>query len=1327
MRIKKKLISILTIATALSTAAQVQNPGWSLPPSSYAFPLNNLTNLPTFIPSFYESASNMQLDAKGDVLFYIIDQGVFDKDGDYIGAFGDLDGDFGPVRTSEIAIVTDPNDCLRYYVILSGQRVHRYSNGSVKGVAYSEPYVGVVNFNMARPGNPSKTGAIESFDPILDLPSSPSNVYWEGNVGGIFMAASKLRSDNSRFVFLSNQDMGTICRYKIDNNGIVYDGDIPFTNTPTGGSWGMQGEMELIELPSGRYRIAVPYEYNTMHNSKLVTCVIYTAELDASGNVYSGNEETLYFYKSANSQNDPYIHGLEFSPDGSKLFITHNISQYHPQPFEYYDFSNPNTSDPNGNGIYSIDIGSLPGITEADFESSQIEIASDGKLYLGAEGRLAKLNDDPNNPNPATPSFNNSAINVAGYSKTNQGVEPDIPAHYYNESYTLPDQIDGMDYISSAPTAYNEVVYTALSSGVWEPGPSNNPWNINGDVFIEEKLIIPAGKNVTIKNMTFRFAPDAKVIVEQGAKLTIDGGTLTNSRSCNNEEFYWQGVQVYGTTSQNQLPSFNPTHQGMLVLKNGAVIEYAHKAATNWRQNSWNEIGGVIQSTNSVFRNNRRDVEFMAYKNYTPNNPNTEIANFSFFKNTSFISDDDFIENGLPQQAHVTLWQVHGIHFTNCHFSNNILSNKSTSGTPNRGIYAINASFKVGSGCSTMMNPCPSSDVLRSSFVGLERAVEITGASSSKAATITRTDFENNVWGVIVEDYDNVSIDRNHFELGNTGYGANTTGLGVGVITNNSTEFIIEENSVYTPNTNLPHRGIIVQNASSNDNRLYKNTLENLLIGTGAYGINHNSNYQNGLQFLCNSYVKNKTAISIGYNVTVDGVRFYQGDFSTKKSAGNTFSNNLLDIDNTANSIVYFHNWGNTEPMAYQGLVTLDTTSIANSCPTIFGGGIIFTPMVLASTLDSLKLVYNVKKDEYNNLHFNYLSLIDNGNTEYLQDQIETDWSDDAWFLRGKLIQESPYLSSDVLLTTAEQNVLPNGMLLEVLLANPDATRGGSFIAKLREVTNNSFPEYMIDYVKNNFDSRTLRTTLEGQMSSVHSELSSTRNYIKYLEKSADEFSYQERLKTVEMGSDLSHKVGLMDFYIENRQFALADSVLEDIYNDNKMKDEVEFIDNYDSYLLFRTGLGERNLAQLDSTEIDYLKDLAENKGRVAGYAQNILCFFYDICSDIKLLNGSAQTKSMNVSGESPTLNEVLYKINVYPNPTVEFTSLSWEIYDELQNAEFRVFDLQGQEVMFGTIEENKSEKALDVRSLDNGVYILAIFNNGEQKLNQKFVVNKPN
>ena len=66
--------------------------------------------------------------------------------------------------------------------------------------------------------------------------------------------------------------------------------------------------------------------------------------------------------------------------------------------------------------------------------------------------------------------------------------------------------------------------------------------------------------------------------------------------------------------------------------------------------------------------------------------------------------------------------------------------------------------------------------------------------------------------------------------------------------------------------------------------------------------------------------------------------------------------------------------------------------------------------------------------------------MIDNGDTDILQSQIENNWSSDAWSLRNNLMQESPYLSTEALLTAAAENLLPNAMLLEVLLANPDAT-----------------------------------------------------------------------------------------------------------------------------------------------------------------------------------------------------------------------------------------------------------------------------------------------
>src|SRR5690554_1961233 len=919
---------------------------------------------------------------------------------------------------------------------------------------------------------------------------------------------------------------------------------------------------------------------------------------------------------------------------------------------------------------------------------------------------------------PQTPSYIDDIFqpdeNEAWKPCNDSTISNNIMGYNTCRTYLSPLQIAEIHrYVNNYKVLKNTILETYSST-------NNDVYITESDVTWEDRKIIGStlyiepGAKLTIK-CKVHFSSEGRVVIKPGGELVVDGGLLTNDY---NE--FWQGIQVYGTTHQHQYPSNHPTYQGMLILKNGGTIENAHKAVTNWHQDHWGEIGGVIQSTDGIFRNNRRDIEFMSYSNHLPNNPNIKVPNISFFKNTDFVTDDNFIEKGLAQQTHVTLWEVHGIEFTNCHFSNNITTNKSLSSAPKQAIYALNASFAIGAGCSNpspIGQPCASSNLLKSSFTGFEYAVQIAGAASSKTATISQADFANNFVGISVDEYDNVSINRNEFELGDTGYG--WFPAGAGVVTNNSKDFIIEENTVSTSLMSGYYWGIMVNNSGANNNRLYKNTLRNLLGGTIVSGINHNPNYQKGLQFLCNKYEDNITAIRINSSPITDGVRFYQGDYSPNKSAGNTFVNNNLDIENNANSIVYYYKGSNSLPINNSGLITVYQAAYTNNCPTSYGGGI----TMFTNTIDSLSIVYNNLNVTYTNLYFNYLSLIDGGNTEFLQNQVETNWSNDAWLLRGKLIEESPYLSSEALLTAANQNVLPNGMLLEVLLANPEATRGGVFIEKLREATNNSFPEYMIDYVINNYDNKTLRTTLEGQMSSVDSELSSTRNYIKHLKKSQGEYTYADRLNTVKMGSSLSDKIGLIDFYIENSQFGKADSVLQEMYNNEKMKNEIMLVENYDSYLLFRSELDERNLAQLDSIEINYLQTLAENTGRVAGYAQNILCFFYDICYDKEILNGNSQPKSMVASSSTPELVDILYSITVYPNPANDFTSIKWEIYDELKDAQYKIYDMNGREMGSGIIEENKGEKIIDTRSLDNGVYIINIYNDGVMKMNSKLIV----
>ncbi len=884
--------------------------------------------------------------------------------------------------------------------------------------------------------------------------------------------------------------------------------------------------------------------------------------------------------------------------------------------------------------------------------------------------------------------------------------------------YFSPKQIQRMHRALSLLSIRNYAIVQNFDENKFIEIDSTQTWDFSTKLY--NNLKVKAGTTLTIQ-CEVQFVPEAKVIIEPGGKLIIDGGKLTNEKYYNN---FWQGIQVYGTSNKNQFPESNPTYQGLLVIKNGGIIENAHKAVTNWHQDNWNEIGGVIQATGAVFRNNRRDVEFMSYQNYNTNYTN-KYRNLSKFTNTDFITTNDFIEKGLAIQTHVTMWQVDGITFTNCHFSNDITTNKNNSSAPNRGIYSIDAGYSVLAGCSTtppLGQQCPTANLLKSSFKGFSSAIEATGAATTQTVTIQQANFIDNVWGITIDEFDNVSLNRNTMDVGDADYTLFWP-IGAGIMVNNSTGYKIEENTVSTNLAGGFRVGINVSNSGTDDNRVYKNNLQALNNGVAGNGVNHNSNYQKGLQFLCNNFQNNTTAIAINSSPTNDGVRFYQGNFSPLKSAGNTFTNNTTGINNTANSIVYIHNGGNTQPVNNSGMVSLQSTTNTNSCPTSFGGGIIMKPILLV--LDSLNTELGGQTASYNNLNFTYTSLIDNGNTEQFKDNIELNWSDDAWKLRGKLLASSPYLSSEVLLKAAKQNVLPNGMLLEILLANPDATKGEKFISQLKTVTNNTFPEYMLDYVRGNFDSRTLRTDMEGQLSSIHSELSNTRSWIKHLTKSKEEYTDNDRLNVVNLGDDIYSKVGVMDYYITQGAFNKADSVLNTINNDKKYTTDLPLIENFSDYINFRENLGNRNLAQLDSTEVAYLQILANGKSRVAGYAQNILCFFYDICYEKELATGNAQNKAMMIpsANSQEALNNVLYTVTLYPNPAKEYTSIQWEIYDELNNLHYNIVDLNGREQLSGILFDNKGEQVIDTRKLKQGIYIIGIYNNNQLKVSKKLVV----
>lgn len=74
----------------------------------------------------------------------------------------------------------------------------------------------------------------------------------------------------------------------------------------------------------------------------------------------------------------------------------------------------------------------------------------------------------------------------------------------------------------------------------------------------------------------------------------------------------------------------------------------------------------------------------------------------------------------------------------------------------------------------------------------------------------------------------------------------------------------------------------------------------------------------------------------------------------------------------------------------------------------------------------------------------------------------------------------------------AYSDVLPSAMLLEICLANPDATRSDEFSTALQYDIPTPLPQYMLDLIIANWDVETPLTLLESQLSELYHSMRRT-------------------------------------------------------------------------------------------------------------------------------------------------------------------------------------------------------------------------------------------
>ncbi len=455
-------------------------------------------------------------------------------------------------------------------------------------------------------------------------------------------------------------------------------------------------------------------------------------------------------------------------------------------------------------------------------------------------------------------------------------------------------------------------------------------WNEKKRIYAD--LIIDSLAMLTITD-TLYVAGGKRIIVRPGGKLFVNGGTLTNA--CDGE--MWQGIIVEGNANIRQAA----LAQGSVILTN-ATIENARDAICTMGSNPdsvFEHTGGIIQATNTLFRNNHRSVAFLSYENHTTGGAVTDNA--SYFTRCTFTVDNDnlFAQNGTSFNSHITMWHVRGVKFNGCAFRNE------TANHGGKAIYTEEAGFIARRVCPQVSNsdPCVcnaygNDTVTRCSFSGFHTAVHATNGHASYAVTLDNCDFSDNRTGVTLNAADNAQVSFCGFDL-------SAPASLYGLYLKNSTGYTVESNSLHSePYTNSPSAtGISVVHSGTAENVIRKNVFRNLMYGCLAQDTNGttlNVKPQPGLQFQCNDF------LDCSYDIAVANGRIRSAQGSASAGADNTFRYAIQGsflLSNAGSFTYWYSSTGYHAPYnTPTSGVTLKDTAAANSCAsTLCGGGMV--------------------------------------------------------------------------------------------------------------------------------------------------------------------------------------------------------------------------------------------------------------------------------------------------------------------------------------------------------------------------------------------------
>jgi hypothetical protein len=850
--------------------------------------------------------------------------------------------------------------------------------------------------------------------------------------------------------------------------------------------------------------------------------------------------------------------------------------------------------------------------------------------------------------------------------------------------------------------------------------------------YVNYDVIIDSGACLTISSYA-AFAPNAGILVSQGAELIIDGGLLT--KACPD---LWDGIEVWGSDTVQYFERFF----GKVVLTDSAIIEFAKTGIANYCTRcaySQMQSGGIILADNSTFRNNETDVVLGSFRNLWQGH---EIPYRASFQKCQFITNEDIYPISDPK-THVDMKNVYGVAFDGCVFSNDLGLLAIPYTKRGKGITSIDASFLLLPHCNDS-NAVNCVDITPCEFRGMEYGIKALNCISVRSLEIQDVKFKDNFLGLSLSGIDYASILSNDFKCPLQIIGEAENRFKGGLFLEGCSGYHIEGNnfhSAYVGQSGVsPAYGIGIKNSGPDYNEIYNNTFEKLEIGIICNGENRGG--KTGLCLKCNDMTDNINDFVVANvdnppSVVHQGINYYQGDprdsLSYYAPAGNTFSSfdsianinefKYYNYSNTAEEFWYIHHAENLNYLLFPtyGNYTDDKIELKewhtlvyekdSACPSGLGGG-----GGLKSYTDPRLTM--LEADNQTGLLSEQLNLlIDGGNTEELNFEVMTSFPDEGLGIRQELLNESPYLSDTVLKQAIyKEDVLPNAMIRDVLEANPQSAKSDEVLNTL-DSRFNPMPDYMMAQIMEGKKYLGAKELLEAEIQSWSQIRAQAKAdlFRQFLLDSTIVNPVDSVIALLETENDLNSKYNIALSYWEKADSANAMFILNNIpFQFTLTENQYNVYQHYFSYYGILKMMEDScwRASDLDSANVEVLFNLMEDgNADISALSRGLLVKggFYNYIETVNISDFSKSSKPHYFSNEKPWKEPEEDLLRLFPNPAGDYVIAYYDLEAKYSIGQITISNMKGEILRRYDVSPGENQIVVDLKYFINGLYIITL------------------